>query len=72
MLKSTVSSKGQVTIPIEVRRALGLEEGSVVLFAPHESGALLTKGLLGDDPIDKAFGLLKRREGGPVRPRSRR
>jgi AbrB family looped-hinge helix DNA binding protein len=61
MLKSTVSSKGQITIPIEIRRRLGLDEGAIVLFTPQEAGALLTKGLLGDDPIDKAYGLLPRR-----------
>ena len=31
-MKSTVTSKGQVTIPIDIRRAVGLETGAVVEF----------------------------------------
>jgi antitoxin PrlF len=34
---STVTSKGQVTIPKEIRRALGIRQGSRVAFA-HENG----------------------------------
>jgi AbrB family looped-hinge helix DNA binding protein len=36
---ATVTSKGQVTIPIEVRSKLGLRPGSRLVFAPTESGA---------------------------------
>jgi antitoxin PrlF len=36
-----VTQKGQVTIPIEVRRALGIEPGSDVAFRLDGSGARL-------------------------------
>ncbi len=31
-LRSTVTRKGQVTVPAEIRRALGLKEGDKVVF----------------------------------------
>jgi antitoxin PrlF len=34
-----VTSKGQITIPLEVRRALGLESGSRVEFVEHSDGS---------------------------------
>ena len=39
MAESTISSKGQITIPIEVRRRLGLATGSRVRFVPTDSGS---------------------------------
>lgn len=36
-----VTSKGQVTIPLEVRRALGIQAGSEVDFEVTEGGARL-------------------------------
>lgn len=36
-----VTSKGQVTIPLEVRRALGIHPGSEVEFTIGETGARL-------------------------------
>lgn len=39
MSTSTVTSKGQITIPIDVRRALKLEAGSRVEFVELPSGA---------------------------------
>jgi len=58
-MKSSVSSKGQVTIPAEVRDRLGLRPGTSVKFELREGGVLLRKG--GDDahPVDRAFGRLK-------------
>jgi antitoxin PrlF len=38
MPTSTVTSKGQITIPAEVRRELGLRPGSRVDFIRNESG----------------------------------
>lgn len=40
-LSSTVSSKGQVVIPAEVRRRLGLVQGSVVRFCMDDDGVRL-------------------------------
>lgn len=59
MLKSTISSKGQVTVPAELRARLGLCAGTVVLFEPRADGILLRKGAIGTHPIDKVFGILK-------------
>ena len=62
MLKSTISSKGQVTVPAEVRERFGLEAGTVVLFDLRQDGVLLRKGAVGEHPVDKVFGILKPRE----------
>jgi AbrB family looped-hinge helix DNA binding protein len=58
-MKSTISLKGQITIPIEVRERLGLEAGTIVLFDVREDGVLLRKGSHGEHPVDKVFGVLK-------------
>jgi AbrB family looped-hinge helix DNA binding protein len=38
MQTARVTSKGQITIPVEVRRALGLETGSEIYFIEGEQG----------------------------------
>jgi antitoxin PrlF len=38
MRSSTVSSKGQITIPKEVREALRVDTGDRVLFVVHDGG----------------------------------
>ena len=38
MPTATLTSKGQITIPIAVRRALGLHAGDRVEFVPHRVG----------------------------------
>lgn len=40
MTRSTITSKGQTTIPIEIRRLLGLEPGDKVDFVVAESGVV--------------------------------
>jgi antitoxin PrlF len=40
MSSSTLSSKGQVTIPVEVRRALHLSAGDRVLFIMRDDGVV--------------------------------
>ena len=37
---SPISSKGQVTIPIDVRRALGVERGGKVSFVIDDDGTI--------------------------------
>lgn len=39
MVAATVTSKGQVTIPAEVRKALGLRSGSRVAFVETGAGS---------------------------------
>lgn len=34
-----MTTKGQVTIPVEVRERLGIETGSRVHFVPHDDGS---------------------------------
>lgn len=38
-----ITSKGQVTIPVEIRRELGLSAGDMVAFETREGYATLTK-----------------------------
>lgn len=39
MSTATVTSKGQVTIPIDVRQKLGIHPGTRVQFIPREDGS---------------------------------
>lgn len=59
MAESTVTSKGQITIPKVVRERLHLEPGDKVYFDMREDGtvSLLTR----RHPIEGLFGLLKDR-----------
>jgi AbrB family looped-hinge helix DNA binding protein len=43
MTESTVSTKGQVVIPKDIRRSLGLRSGDRVEFTVHEGHAHLKK-----------------------------
>jgi AbrB family looped-hinge helix DNA binding protein len=36
---ATITSKGQITIPVEVRRSLGLQQGDRVVFEINEGKA---------------------------------
>ena len=58
-MRSRLSAKGQITVPIEIREALGLRPGTLVVFERHPEGALLRKGTTGEHPVDKVYGLLK-------------
>jgi antitoxin PrlF len=58
-VKSVVSSKGQITLPIEIRQKLGLGPGTPVQFEIREGGVLLRKGTSGEHPVDKVFGRLR-------------
>ena len=58
-MKSVVSTKGQVTLPAEVRAKLGLTVGTAVQFELSEGGVLLRKGGGALPPVDRAFGRLE-------------
>ncbi len=60
-MKSTVSSKGQITLPAEVRNRLGLAPGTSVRFELREGGVFIRKGGAGAHPVDQLFGLLRLR-----------
>ena len=56
-----VTQKGQVTIPLEVRRALGIEAGTDVSFQLDPDGARLTV-----DPAGAAAEIKRMRGAGDV------
>ncbi len=58
-MKSVVSPKGQITLPVEARAKLGLVPGTPVHFEVREGGLLLRKGTRGAHPVDAVFGTLK-------------
>jgi AbrB family looped-hinge helix DNA binding protein len=58
-MKSTISSKGQLTVPIELREKLGLAAGTVIQFELRDGAVLLRKGTPNDHPVDRLFGRLK-------------
>jgi antitoxin PrlF len=55
---STISSKGQVTVPIEVRHRLGLKEGDRVEFVFEEGKTVLRPARGGKNPFAKYVGCL--------------
>ena len=60
-MTSTISAKGQVTIPKAVRDELGIRPGTRVEFEMTALGALLRKGPPGGDrAVDRVVGILKR------------
>ncbi len=59
-MTSTISSKGQITVPKKVRDRLGLRSGAVVEFDLIDGGVLLRKGHRGVRPVDRVRGLLER------------
>ncbi len=56
-MKTTVSEKGQVTIPGRLRRRLGISRGTV-LRVSEEDGRLVFEKVVEQDPVALAFGLL--------------
>lgn len=55
-----VQQRGQVTIPIELRRKLGIEEGGVVAFIETENGVLISpREVLAMDALDQIGKALK-------------
>ncbi|MEO8503410.1 MAG: AbrB/MazE/SpoVT family DNA-binding domain-containing protein [Acidobacteriota bacterium] len=55
-MKSRISSKGQITVPCEVREQLGLYAGTPVEFELHEQGVLVRKSVDGEHPVDRLYG----------------
>jgi AbrB family looped-hinge helix DNA binding protein len=58
-MRSTISSKGQITVPAALRDRLGLRPGTPVIFESHPRGALIRKGTKGEHPMDLVFGTLR-------------
>ena len=64
MLKSAITSKGQVTIPKKIREFLKVKTSDKIIFTPIEDGQVLitTRQI----PASALFGMLKHRR--PARP----
>jgi len=58
-MKSTVSSKGQITLPVTVREKLGLTAGTSVQFELRAGEVAVKKGGTLVHPVDQVFGRLK-------------
>ena len=58
-MKSRISSKGQITVPVEIREALGLMPGTAVEFVVREGEAVLRKRRQAVDPVDTVYGRLR-------------
>ncbi len=61
--KAKLSSKGQVTIPQDVRKALRLREGDVLTFAVDETGQLTLRSEQSSDPVAGWLGAWREGEG---------
>jgi AbrB family looped-hinge helix DNA binding protein len=59
MSESTVTSKGQVTIPKAVRRKLGIRQGSRVVFTVKNGKAEVRVVHRAPAGIESGFGMLK-------------
>lgn len=62
MTTSTLTTKGQVTIPLDVRRRLGLSAGDRIEFVELENGTFAIKPAI--DDVRSLKGLLRK----PARP----
>jgi AbrB family looped-hinge helix DNA binding protein len=58
-MKSTISSKGQITVPAGIRNKLGLKAGTAVIFEMTKSGALLRKAAAGEHAVEQVYGMLQ-------------
>ena len=52
-----VSSKGQITVPIDIRKRLGIKEGDKVVFLENENGGITiaNAAIVALDQAQKAF-----------------
>lgn len=65
MSTSNVTQKGQVTIPAEMRKALGLKAGARVRFS--RQGRKVTLEAIVEPPADSLFGTFKAPKGRGIR-----
>lgn len=66
MSESTVTSKGQITIPKAVRERLHLSEGDVVTFEVRDDGAVVL--IPRNEPFEAIVGLFKSERRGRKTP----
>ena len=56
-MKATVSEKGQVTIPKQLRDRLGIRAGQVLEF-DESAGALVARKAQDQNPVDAVYGIV--------------
>jgi AbrB family looped-hinge helix DNA binding protein len=61
---STISSKGQITVPQEIRQYLGLKPGDRVEFITEEGRTFIRPAHGGENPFQKYAGILGTFPGG--------
>lgn len=61
-MRSTVSEKGQVTIPKPIRERLGIRAGEVLEFDEQPDGAVVARKAAARDPVDDVYGVLQSTE----------
>jgi AbrB family looped-hinge helix DNA binding protein len=61
---STISSKGQVTVPQEIRKRLGLEAGDRVEFVVEDERTVIRPARSEENPFEKYRGILGTFPGG--------
>ena len=58
-MKTTVSEKGQITIPKPLRVRLGIRSGQVLEVKEEHGRLVMTKQARPNDAIDRLYGILK-------------
>jgi AbrB family looped-hinge helix DNA binding protein len=61
---SPISSKGQVTIPLEIRHRLGVDAGDRIEFVVEEDRTVIRPSRESQDPFEKQMGILGPFPGG--------
>ena len=61
---STISSKGQITVPQEIRKRLGLEPGDRVEFVVEEGRTVIRPARAEVNPFEKFIGIADPFPGG--------
>lgn len=58
---SRITSKGQVTVPSEIRRKLGLQKGDKVEFRERGAETIITRATESEKPFEKYAGILAKK-----------
>lgn len=57
-----IGERGQVTIPKNIREKYGLMPYIEVEFVPEETGVLIKKKSLYSSPVERVYGILKKKD----------
>jgi len=57
--QSKITSKGQVTVPVEIRRKLGLRQGDRVEFSEKGGDAVIRRAPDAENPFERYKGAFK-------------